>query len=181
MKFSCEVLEYKSKFNSSNTGFTGFTREMSQCASNGSSDACECDLGVGGWAKTRERVQLVDFVDPFAADAFRMVERDSDIKDGSKDKGIFYITVFSWGVWASMSSIFVLLIVISLFDAQYAALSREPEKSNEILVGVDSGADNVGEKGNEDEKKISLWERANQCLKRLYEKKLLYRFVLYHC
>jgi hypothetical protein len=131
--FSCDVSEFKSKRNASNTGFSGFVLEMNQCSSNGSARSCECEIGIGGWASTRIREPLVDFVHPFATDAYRTTVRTSDMKDESKTKGFFFLSVFSGQVWIAIATTFVLIAVIYVCDPQL--VTQPPERST--LSGED--------------------------------------------
>jgi hypothetical protein len=143
LNFSCNVKEFKSTNNASNVGFSGFVREMGQCATkNGSSGRCECDMGVGGWASTRERQALVDFVHPFDNDAYRSVVRTSSVKDKSKTKGFFFISVFSVHVWVSIAGTMLLIAIIYMCDP-HSVTRRSAQRSHgpEMPHGFDDACD----------------------------------------
>jgi hypothetical protein len=63
-------------------GFTGLTRYFADCAVDGNSSACECDIGVAGVAKTPERLPNVDFIAPYVFDTYSVAEGSRSLRQG---------------------------------------------------------------------------------------------------
>jgi hypothetical protein len=145
LDFKCEVIPYMPPPKESYKGFTGFAYYMRDCAlANGSSFRCKCDMGIGGWASTRERQRLVDFVHPFDTDAYWAVVRTSTVKDRSKTKGFFFLSVFSLEVWVSIAGTMLLIAVLYICDP-HSNTSRGLQNMPEPQLA--RGFDDTGEGG----------------------------------
>lgn len=65
------------------------------------------------------RFSRADFVESFSSDSYRMITRTSLVKD-SAPKQIFFIEAFSWQVWIAVLALGVLIMIITLFDRNFA-------------------------------------------------------------
>lgn len=70
-------------------------------------DECKCDIGVGAFTMTNERVEKVDFLWPFANENHRMISRRSDLSDVDSGSLAYMFNTFSIPVW--------LLIMLAVF------------------------------------------------------------------
>jgi hypothetical protein len=96
-------------------GFSGFIKYMGECAVDGDSSQCDCDIGVAGFAENPERTSLVDFVAAFTYDGFSVVQMASAVAD-SPSSAVFFLAPFSNRVWAGIASIVVFIMFITMLD-----------------------------------------------------------------
>lgn len=92
---------------------------MADCAVQGESSKCDCDLGVGAWAMSAQRFLKVDFVAPFSNDSFQVVTRTSAVRNSS-EKDVFFIQAFSLRVWGAILLLAVYHVIVKLFDGNFA-------------------------------------------------------------
>lgn len=118
LNFSCTSLVEYEEENDEFQGFTGLTKYFDDCAVNGDSAGCSCDLAVSGFANTKERVTRVSFPAAFAFDSFSVVQRIDEIRNTAPGS-IFFLAPFTFGVWAGVLSLIILPTLVTLFDRRF--------------------------------------------------------------
>lgn len=112
LQFSVTPLEW-------NSTFTALVDVMSTCSTNPNATIrCPCDIGVGSFTITRERVKKVTFLAPFSDVKHRMVSRLSNVEHGSYLGFRFIFCTFSLKVW--------LCIIIAIAMHAIGTLQYEP-------------------------------------------------------
>ncbi len=72
--------------------FRDFVDHMGSCASaNGTSENCACDIGVGAFTMTNERVNKIDFLWAFSNENHRMIGRASDLTADGDGKPVVHV------------------------------------------------------------------------------------------
>jgi hypothetical protein len=70
--------------------FKVLTRSFADCAVDGDSSACKCDVGVAGVAKTPERLPNVDYVAAFVFDTYSVAVLSSSVRSGRNSHVIIF-------------------------------------------------------------------------------------------
>lgn len=77
-------------------GFTGLTRYFNDCADNGDSAECKCDIAISGFAMTAERLPRVDFPAPYAFDSFSAVQRLDGFRNANSGASTLLLAPFDF-------------------------------------------------------------------------------------
>lgn len=86
-------------------------------------DKCQCDIGVGSFTMTNERIEKINFVWPFGNENHRMVSRKSDLRIDDTGNTWFVFQTFTLRVWG-----FVLLgIFMHAIGTVYFGPFRSPK------------------------------------------------------
>lgn len=78
---------------------------------------CQCDIGVGAWFQTADRL-AIDFLPPFVYDARHVVVHVEDTSFSSS--GDFFLTTFTPVVWGLLVVLILLFSVLKLLDRRFA-------------------------------------------------------------
>lgn len=80
--------------------WSAFIEHMAVCDPDGNEDSkCRCDIGVGSFTMTNERVEKINFVAPMGNEAHRMVSRKSDLRVDDSQNTWFVFKTFELRVW----------------------------------------------------------------------------------
>lgn len=114
--------------------FTNFILAMSNCSSDAKlsvdSDMCKCDIGVGGWMQTRERIGHANFLPEMRQGSINVVVRsDNTFRSG---RGIFFLNVFGKYVWMNIFILFLLFSFIKVLDRRFEPI--QPNHPHEDLT-----------------------------------------------
>jgi hypothetical protein len=145
---------------------------MGECSKSSEPSSCPCDIGVGGWARTKERQTAIDFVAPFAYDSFRMVTRVDGIRSASNTNGLFFIRTFSLGAWLAIAGLIIFHLLVSQLDSQYETLLEDSVHDGDDF---DAAAPDDDAEPEADSWRITL----GRISRRIYKQKYMHRYVLY--
>lgn len=120
--FKCVSFREYEDPSANDTLFTSFIYHLDRCARDGivpdENPACQCDIGIGGWAVNEERLGRVVFLEPFAFDRYRAL---THVENNSASGGdAFFLTTFSPGVWGSIAALVVIFTFLKLLDRRFA-------------------------------------------------------------
>lgn len=106
---------------------------MSRCSVEGDSRECSCDIGISGFARPSVRFSLVDFVAAYSTDSYSMVTRAELVRD-SAPKNVIFKDAFSNQVWGAIFSLGILIVLLTLFDRNFAPAPRAMEPSADLTA-----------------------------------------------
>ena len=89
---------------------------------NGTADSgspiCQCQLGVGSWIKTAERVKRVDFLTHFMREELEVIVHIENTD--STIHGAYFLTTFTPAVWALILGLFFIFTLLKILDRRFA-------------------------------------------------------------
>lgn len=103
-------------FNSAVVNMTTCAKRTTAIVSN-SSD-CICDIAIGGWFQTAERIGNVDFLPPFSIDSYRTFTTVSNTSAGGDSAGIF--EAFDFYAWVGIFALFLMFTFLKMLDVRFA-------------------------------------------------------------
>lgn len=122
LNFKCKIEKYTGE-DDNRQGFTGLTQYFEDCADNGDSSRCICDIAASGFVRTPNRLPRVDFAAPFALDSFSVAQSTEEIKYPKSQ--LFFMKPFSIPVWIGVVSLIFSHTFVTLFDEHF----KPPEKA----------------------------------------------------
>jgi hypothetical protein len=137
--FTCSSITEYTPLDPDQEGFSGFVRHMGECAVDGDSSACDCDVGVAGIAQNPARIRLVDQVMPFSFGSLAVVQKMSAIAN-SQSSRVFFLAPFSPAVWVGVASIILVLMVITMIDADFQPLESSEQPAASSIIREIRGA-----------------------------------------
>lgn len=123
LNFKCKTVKKYDGDGDDPQGFTGFTQYFDECAVDGDSSRCKCDLGASGFVKTKGRLPRVDFATPFATDSFSIAQRTEEI--GYQNSKLFFVEPFTLSVWAGLASLILTHSFVTIFDEHFKPPAKD--------------------------------------------------------
>lgn len=112
-----------------NGTFTEFVFQMEKCSKNGTiskeNSDCVCDIGVGGWTLSDNRLGKVDFVEPFLFDTFRVLTHANNTRSLVGD--VFFFTAFETSVWVCVFLLILFFAILKLLDENFVPSANHAE------------------------------------------------------
>lgn len=100
---------------------------MENCSENGTirreDPDCKCDIGVGGWTLSENRLGRVDFVEPFMFDTYRVLTHANNTKSLVGD--VFFFTAFETSIWICVFLLIFFFSVLKLMDANFVPSEKQ--------------------------------------------------------
>lgn len=113
VNFTCAQLEVMT------IKFTAFIFAMEECYRNSSSTSpiCNCDVGIGGWMLTQQRLGRVQYLPPFVRDDMRVVTHVDNTYTATGNP--FFVTTFTPTVWVAIAGLMICWSLIKMLDRRF--------------------------------------------------------------